>query len=154
MTIHSCELRARWTRLARGAALSLLVLVAGTPVLANTPSPASHLQPTELVLLGNPSVRREPASRHEPATLDRLEGAELADDAPTPSRKRDGVQVMAVQFASAMWRNGLRPDDIIVGVEGRAVRSPDDLERALAGVAWPFELDVIRGDLSIRIIVP
>jgi S1-C subfamily serine protease len=99
-----------------------------------------------------PAMRREPSSRHEPAMLDRLEGAELANS--HEPEQLAGVVVVSVHFASAMWRNGLRPDDVIVGVERDRVASLDDLRRALGRVAWPFVLEVTRDGRRIRIVVP
>ncbi len=83
--------------------------------------------------------------------LDKLEGAELENPL---EGARAGVVVVSVQFASAMWRNGLRPDDVIVAVGREHVGSLDELRRALGKVAWPFVLEIARGGRHVRIVVP
>jgi hypothetical protein len=97
-------------------------------------------------------LRLEPSSRHEPAMLDKLEGAELAN--AREGSRPSGVVVVSVRFASAMWNNGLRPDDMIVAVEREPVWSLDSLRRALGNVAWPFVLEITRDGRRVRIFVP
>jgi hypothetical protein len=94
----------------------------------------------------------EPRSRHEPSMLDKLAGATLVN--PTERAPVVGVMVFAVNPWSAMWRNGLRPSDVIVAVERDRVRSLDELERALGKVTWGFVLEVVRQGERIWIFVP
>jgi S1-C subfamily serine protease len=96
--------------------------------------------------------RSEPRSRHEPSMLDKLAGATLVN--PTDRAPVVGVIVLGVNPWSAMWRNGLRPSDVIVAVDRDRVRSLDELERALGRVTWGFVLEVVRHGERIRIFVP
>ena len=96
--------------------------------------------------------RSELSSRHEPSMLDKLEGANL--EKSVRRRSRSGVVVVAVGSASAMWRNGLRPADVIVAVERDRVHSIDELERALGKVSWGFVLEIARESERICIFVP
>ena len=84
--------------------------------------------------------------------LDKLEGAELEN--PLEGARPAGVVVVSVHFASAMWRNGLRPDDLILAVELDRVGSLDELRSALAKVAWPFALEIARDGRRVQIVVP
>jgi S1-C subfamily serine protease len=84
--------------------------------------------------------------------LDILEGAELAN--PEAGARFAGVVVVSVRFASAMWRNGLRPDDVIVAVERDRVATVDDLQHALSKVDWGFVLEIVREGRRLRIVVP
>jgi hypothetical protein len=118
---------------------------------ANIPGPSTPSRPG-LMHPAAPAPRSEPSSRHEPAMLDKLEGAELEN--PKEGVRPAGVVVVSVRFASAMWRNGLRPDDIIVAVERDRTKSLDELRSALGKVAWPFALDIVRDGQRIRIVVP
>lgn len=120
---------------------------------ANIPPPSTVAQHALTHLAAAPpAMRREPSSRHEPAMLDKLEGAELEN--PREGLHTPGVVVVSVRFASAMWRNGLRPDDVIVAVERERVGSLDELRRGLAKVAWPFILEIARDGRRVRIVVP
>lgn len=58
-----------------------------------------------------------------------------------------GLMLLELEPAGAAARGGLRPGDIVVGANGRALRLPGDLSGALYGAA-PGEavpLDVVRG---------
>ena len=94
---------------------------------------------------------RELSSRHEPSILDKLEGANLRNPYEGEAA---GVVVVWVGSASAMWRNGLRPADVIVAVERDRVHSIDELERALGKVSWGFVLEIARESERICIFVP
>jgi phosphatidylglycerol:prolipoprotein diacylglycerol transferase len=53
-------------------------------------------------------------------------------------RPVDGARVGQVVPASAAWAAGLRPGDVIVKADGRAITTPDDLSRYLGNLAhWP-----------------
>lgn len=120
---------------------------------AHVPRPyaVTQLEQTFLVAGALPPGS-EPSSRHEPSMLDKLAGATLVN--PTERAPVVGVIVFAVNPWSAMWRNGLRPDDVIVAVERDRVRSVDELERALGRVTWGFVLEVVRQGEHIQILVP
>jgi membrane-associated protease RseP (regulator of RpoE activity) len=120
---------------------------------ANIPRPSAPSRPglTHLAAAA-PAMRREPSSRHEPAMLDKLEGAELENT--REGAQPAGVVVVSVRFASAMLRNGLRPGDVIVAVERDRVGSLHELRRALAKVAWPFVVEIARDGRRVLIVVP
>jgi hypothetical protein len=108
----------------------------------------------ELTLLdaGATSPSSEQRRRHEPSMLDKLAGATLVNSAERATVV--GVVVLGVSPWSAMWRNGLRPSDVIIAVERDRVRSLDDLERALGRVTWGFALEVVRHTQRVQIFVP
>ena len=83
--------------------------------------------------------------------LDKLEGANLRNPY---AGEVSGVVVVSVRSASAMWRNGLRPADVIVAVERDRVRSLGELEHALGRVSWGFVLEIARKGERIYILVP
>jgi S1-C subfamily serine protease len=136
----------------------ILMLAAAAAVLiqsaaAHVPRPSAVAR-HELTLLDAGAMPRPttPSSRHEPSMLDKLAGATLVN--PTERTPVAGVVVFAVNPWSAMWRNGLRPSDVIVSVGRDRVRSLDELERALGKVTWGFVLEVARQGERIWIFVP
>jgi PDZ domain-containing protein len=49
--------------------------------------------------------------------------------------------------------HGMRPTDVIVGVDGKAVRSPDDVSRVMAGakVGTPFRFTILRSGKRVAV---
>jgi hypothetical protein len=127
--------------------------VLALPADANVPRPGAVTQHQVTLLDGGVMPpRSESSHRHEPSMLDKLAGATLVN--PTERAPVVGVTVFAVHPWSAMWRNGLRPADVIVAVERERVRSLDELERALGSVTWGFVLEVVRRGERVQIFVP
>ena len=87
--------------------------------------------------------------------LDKLQGAQLSDIPPgNPNYQRtEGVLVVDVNSDSPAWRAGLRPNDIIIGVNRDAVTSLDDLKAKLENVGATFALNVVRGTARIFIVI-
>jgi Do/DeqQ family serine protease len=91
----------------------------------------------------------------DPASVSLLAGAavmELPSDHPAYGRVR-GVWVSAVAPGSAAARFGLRPDDLITGVNRRAVASVAELTAALADAKPPVALQIQRDGRSMFLLV-
>jgi serine protease DegQ len=102
------------------------------------------------------SADEAPAARAaDPASVSLLAGAtvmEVPSDHPTYGRVH-GVWVSAVAPGSAAARFGLRPDDLITGVNREAVASVADLTVALASAKPPVALRVQRDGRSMFLLV-
>jgi len=82
-----------------------------------------------------------------------LPGAALAAVARETARGRSqGVLVTAVEAGSAASEHGLRPGDLIVGVNRRRVDSVDALARRLR-TNGRVALNVVRGDFLLTIVI-
>jgi serine protease DegQ len=97
-----------------------------------------------------------PAARAaDPATVSLLAGAtvmELPSDHPLYGRVH-GVWVSAVAAGSAAARFGLRPDDLITGVNRELVASVADLTAALADAKAPVALQIQRDGRALFLLV-
>ena len=78
-----------------------------------------------------------------------LAGAALAD---AQRGKERAVLVSAVEAGSAAFTAGLRPGDLIVGVNRRRVASVQELAKLLRG-SGRLALNVVRGDFQLTIIL-
>jgi predicted metalloprotease with PDZ domain len=54
-----------------------------------------------------------------------------------------GALVLAVHAGSLAERAGLKPDAVIVGLNGQRVEKPEDMERLLRRVAVPGKLEIL-----------
>jgi Do/DeqQ family serine protease len=63
-----------------------------------------------------------------------------------------GVGVVSVEQGSTAWNHGLRPGDIIVGVNRRKVASVSELATALRSSDKSIQLNVVRGDFLLTLI--
>ena len=97
------------------------------------------------VRVAAPEAER-PAAR-APVSGDKLDGGEFRNLDRSDPRYGSlrGVLVAAVRPASAAWRAGLQPGDVIVAVNRRAVVSVDQLSAALRDARVPFAVEVERG---------
>jgi serine protease Do len=77
-------------------------------------------------------------------------GLALRPLSPEERQELGGVQGLVVQQASGpAAKAGLRPGDLIMAVNGTAVKSVDDLKRALAKAKGSAALLIRRGDASL-----
>jgi serine protease DegQ len=91
----------------------------------------------------------------DPSSVSLLAGATVMDmpsDHPAYGRV-SGVWVSAVAAGSAAARFGLRPDDLITGVNRRTVSSVAELSDALAGAMPPVALQIQRDGRSMFLLV-
>jgi serine protease DegQ len=97
-----------------------------------------------------------PAARAaDPASVSLLAGAtvmELPSDHPAYGRVR-AVWVSAVAAGSAAARFGLRPDDLITGVNREPITSVSDLATSLADAKPPVALQIQREGRSMFLLV-
>jgi S1-C subfamily serine protease len=90
-------------------------------------------------------------------TLPQLAGAALSNvtrGMPMYGRV-EGVVVVGIQQGSPAWRYGLRPGDVIVGVNRKKTRSMKDLVPALrdAQAQGTTALNILRGDFRLVIVI-
>lgn len=99
------------------------------------------------VIIGFDRARLERALAAQKPSL----GAKVAD--ATTRGLSPGAYVGGVRSGSAGERAGLQPGDIIIEVEGQAVRGADDLERALSrhGRGAVLSVVVLRGGQRIML---
>jgi serine protease Do/serine protease DegQ len=94
-----------------------------------------------------PSKSAEAAPMGISPAKDKLEGATLRDQG------RDGVVVAEVEQGSPAWRSGLRPGDVIQGVNRKRVQSLKEFEAAAGDNPAVLALDVKRGDSNLFVVV-
>jgi serine protease Do/serine protease DegQ len=75
-----------------------------------------------------------------------LAGAAVGDN-------EDGAVVVTVERGSPAWNHGLRPGDIIAGVNRRPVRTARELLAALSQASRPIVMNVVRGDYVFAIVL-
>ncbi len=81
-----------------------------------------------------------------------VSGATVADLKPGAHRGIEGVMVTDVEVNSPAWLRGIRPGDLIIGVNRRQVRSVQELLAALkASSQGRLTLSLIRGDFRVTI---
>jgi serine protease Do/serine protease DegQ len=84
-----------------------------------------------------------------------LVGATVSDIEPgTPLHGRvQGALVATVKPDSPAWRQGLRPGDVIYGVNNRRVRNVAELMTVLGGIQGSLSISLVRGDYRITILM-
>jgi S1-C subfamily serine protease len=67
--------------------------------------------------------------------------------------RRAGVEVVEVAPGSPASAAGLRPEDLIVAVDGDAVERVDDVQRLMVGdrIGADVRLEVLRGDRTVEL---
>ncbi|SES96528.1 serine protease Do/serine protease DegQ [Nitrosospira multiformis] len=81
-----------------------------------------------------------------------VSGATVANLKPGAHRGIEGVMVTDVEVNSPAWLRGIRPGDLIIGVNRRQVRSVQELLAALkASSQGRLTLSLIRGDFRVTI---
>ncbi len=95
----------------------------------------------------NPAAAPTPAPPPPPARLDfGISGLAVAANAEAPDRA--GVLVVGVSPGSIAQKAGMITGDIIYEFEGRAIRSPGDLQRAVAAAHSVAHIKLYRGTES------
>lgn len=95
----------------------------------------------EATLGVRPSGPGMPAARTPPLRLGaRVKGVDLAAQRRLGLPGTRGALVLAVRPGSLAERAGLKPDAVIVGINGQRVERPDDIERLLRHVRVPGKL--------------
>jgi Do/DeqQ family serine protease len=91
----------------------------------------------------------------EAETVPQLAGATVANfNAGSSSREKiEGVLVTKVDANSPAWLHGIRPGDIIVGVNRRKVRSVQEFLAVLQGSQDVIMLNLLRGDFRLTIVI-
>lgn len=78
--------------------------------------------------------------------------ADLGDDEQAYHKRKDGAIVKEVWRGYGADRAGLLPGDLIVNLQGKPVRSVDELEVMVLPVAQEiFDLDVVRGGRALAL---
>jgi serine protease Do/serine protease DegQ len=81
-----------------------------------------------------------------------VSGATVANLKPGARRGIEGVMVTDVEVNSPAWLRGIRPGDLIIGVNRQQVRSVQELLAALkASSQGRLILSLIRGDFRVTI---
>jgi serine protease Do/serine protease DegQ len=89
------------------------------------------------------------------ALTERLSGAVLSDiPQASPLHGRiEAVFVTEVEPGSVAWRNGLRPNDVIVSVNRQRVRNLQDMKSVVAKGGRALVLNIQRGNGSVFILI-
>lgn len=101
---------------------------------------------TVTVEIGSPKIVQEDGQKIHP----KLAGILLVNT--TANDPVEGVRIEKMHTGSYAFQAGLRPGDIIVGVNRQAVGSLDDLKRAAAG-GRDLSLNIQRGDASFTLMM-
>ncbi|HJT50962.1 MAG TPA: DegQ family serine endoprotease [Nitrosospira sp.] len=89
----------------------------------------------------------------EAETVPQLAGATVANLRPRGGARTEGVLVTQVDANSPAWLHGLRPGDIIIGVNRRRVRSVQEFLAPLRASNGRIMLSLLRGDFQMTIII-
>jgi serine protease Do/serine protease DegQ len=89
----------------------------------------------------------------EAETVPQLAGATVANFKAESSRGPEGVVVTKVEGNSPAWMHGLRPGDIIIGVNRKKVRSVQEFLAAVQASQDSIVLNMLRGDFRLRIMI-
>ena len=91
----------------------------------------------------------------EAETVPQLAGATVANfNAGSSSREKiEGVLVTKVDANSPTWLHGIRPSDIIVGVNRRKIRSVQEFLAVLQASQDVIMLNLLRGDFRLTIVI-
>ena len=89
----------------------------------------------------------------EAETVPQLAGATVANLKPGSRRGAEGVLVTQVDAGSPAWLHGIRPGDIIIGVNRRKVRTVKEFLDAVQTNGNRIFLTVLRGDFRVTILI-
>ena len=65
----------------------------------------------------------------------------------------EGVLIAEVREGSNAWRHGLRPDDVVVGVNRKRVHDVEEMRAALADAKRMVALDLLRGSARLFVLI-
>lgn len=88
-------------------------------------------------------------------SVPQLAGASISNirpDSPLHGRIQ-GIQVVRVETDSPAWQHGIRPGDIIIGVNRRKIRSVQEFLAALKNSDSSLILNLLRGDFRLTIYI-
>ena len=128
------ELRARISSMGAGAEVELTLLRKGEEV-------------TVEVVLGDATQATVTAQQIHPA----LEGATLTNGADEAGNA--GVVISDIERNSPAARIGLKPDDVIVGVNRKRTSSVSDFRNALDDASGVITLNVKRGNSTLYLVI-
>ena len=128
------ELRARISSMGAGAEVELTLLRKGEEV-------------TVEVVLGDATQATVTAQQIHPA----LEGATLTNGADEAGNA--GVVISDIERNSPSARIGLKPDDVIVGVNRKRTSSVSDFRNALDDASGVIALNVKRGNSTLYLVI-
>ncbi len=89
----------------------------------------------------------------EAETVPQLAGATVANFQSRSAQGSQGVVVTKVDANSPAWMHGLRPGDIIVGVNRKKVRSVQEFLAAVQASHDSISLNLLRGDFRVTIMI-
>jgi serine protease Do/serine protease DegQ len=90
----------------------------------------------------------------EAETVPQLAGATVANlKSGSPRAKVEGVLVAKVDANSPAWMHGLRPGDIVVGVNRRKIRTVQEFLAVLQMSEDMIVLNLLRGDFRLSLII-
>jgi Do/DeqQ family serine protease len=89
----------------------------------------------------------------EAETVPQLAGATVANLKAGVRGKIEGVIVTQVDVNSPAWRHGIRPGDVIFGVNRKKVRSVQEFLSALQSSEDRIILNLLRGDFRLAIVI-
>jgi serine protease Do/serine protease DegQ len=122
--------------------------------------PAGEEVELRVIREGRPLMLRARVAQPQVAAVDgqavpELAGATVANiERGMPLFGRiEGALVAKVEPNSPAWLQGLRPGDVIYGVNQRRVRNVNELMTALRNVEGALSISLVRGDYRIRILI-
>jgi S1-C subfamily serine protease len=90
----------------------------------------------------------------EAETVPQLAGATVANlKSGSPRGKVEGVLVTKADANSPAWLHGLRPGDIIVGVNRRKIRTVQEFLAVLQTSEDVIALNLLRGDFRLTLVI-
>ncbi|HVW65273.1 MAG TPA: DegQ family serine endoprotease [Nitrosospira sp.] len=113
----------------------------------------------ELIRNGKPITTRVKIAKPldvpgtEAETVPQLAGATVANFKAESARGPEGIVVTKVEGNSPAWMHGLRPGDIIIGVNRKKVRSVQEFLAAVQASQDSIILSLLRGDFRLRIMI-
>jgi serine protease Do/serine protease DegQ len=113
----------------------------------------------ELIRNGKPITTRVKIAKPldvpgtEAETVPQLAGATVANFKAESARGPEGIVVTKVEGNSPVWMHGLRPGDIIIGVNRKKVRSVQEFLAAVQASQDSIILSLLRGDFRLRIMI-
>ena len=121
--------------------------------------PIGEIVSLELIRKGKPLTTRVKIAKPlevpgtEAETVPQLAGATVANFKAESPRGPEGVVITKVDGNSPAWAHGLRPGDIIVGVNRKKVRSVQEFLAAVQASQDSIMLIMLRGDFRLTLMI-